>query len=89
MTGSAISIDDDQRGDDDFTVTDLTQQTTQTVRGGRRINPVFDSARLSAVIGGTVLLRAADTRLRQSTGSHLMTYGGVHGRSWDDGRRAR
>ena len=49
----AISIYYDQRGHDYFTATDLTQHTTQTVRlaaGG--INPVFDSARLSAVVGG-------------------------------------
>ena len=76
----AISIYYDQRGHDYFTATDLTQHTTQTVRlaaGG--INPVFDSARLSAVVGGTVPPPAADTRLWQFTGSHLTTYGGVHG----------
>ena len=43
------------------------------------INPVFDSARLSAVVGGTVPQPAADTRLWQFTGSHLTTYDGVHG----------
>ena len=76
----AISIYYDQRGHDYFTATDLTQHTTQTVRlkaGG--INPVFDRARLSAVVGGTVPPPAADTRLWQFTGSHLTTYGGVHG----------
>ena len=76
----AISIYYDQRGHDYFTATDLTQHTTQTVRlaaGG--INPVFDSARLSAVVGGTVPPPAADTRLWQFTGSHLTTYDGVHG----------
>ena len=76
----AISIYYDQHGHDYFTATDLTQHTTQTVRlaaGG--INPVFDSARLSAVVGGTVPAPAADTRLWQFTGSHLTTYGGVHG----------
>jgi hypothetical protein len=76
----AISIYYDQRGHDYFTATDLTQHTTQTVRlkaGG--INPVFDSARLSAVVGGTVPPPAADTRLWQFTGSHLTTYGGARG----------
>jgi hypothetical protein len=75
-----ISIYYDQRGRDYFTATDLTQHTTQTVRleaGG--INPVFDWARLSAVVGGTVPQPAADTRLWQFTGSHLTTYDGVHG----------
>ena len=75
-----ISIYYDQRGRDYFTATDLTQHTTQTVRleaGG--INPVFDWARLSAVVGGTVPQPAVDTRLWQFTGSHLTTYDGVHG----------
>jgi len=76
----AITIYYDQRGHDYFTATDLTQHTTQTVRleaGG--INPVFDSARLSAVVGGTVPPPAAGTRLWQFTGTHLTTYDGVHG----------
>ena len=76
----AISIYYDQRGHDYFTAADLTQHTTQTVRlaaGG--ISPVFDSARLSAVVGGTVPPPAAGTRLWQFTGSRLTTYDGVHG----------
>jgi hypothetical protein len=76
----AISIYYDLHGHDNFTATDLTQHTTQTVRlkaGG--INPVFDSARLSVVVGGTVPPPAADTRLWQFAGTRLTTYDGVHG----------
>jgi hypothetical protein len=76
----AISIYYDQRGHDYFTVADLTQHTTQTVRqsaGG--INPVFDRAGLYAVVGGTAPRPPADMGLWQFTGTHLTTYDGVHG----------
>ena len=76
-----VSVYYDRQGHNYFTATDLTQHTTQTIRGtlpgGMR--PVYDHAELDAAVSGEVAPPLADTRLWQFAGTRLTTYTGVHG----------
>jgi hypothetical protein len=76
-----VSVYYDRHGHDYFTVTDLTQHTTQTIRDTllTTMHPAYDHAELHAVVIGDVAPPAADTRLWHFTNSHLTTYSGVHG----------
>lgn len=76
-----VSVYYDRQGHLRLTAADLTQHTTQTIRGtlpgGMR--PAYDHAELEAAVTGDVAPPAADTRLWQFTGTRLTTYTGVHG----------
>jgi hypothetical protein len=72
-----LSIYYDRHGHDYFTVTDLTQHATQTVREAVPA-VVYDGAALLGEADG-VSPPPADIRQWQFTGSHLTTYTGAHG----------
>ena len=74
----ALTIYYDQHGHDYFTATDITRQTSQTVR----VNVgtvVYDLARLGASPASSTAPPAADIQLWQFAGSHVTTYSGDHG----------
>jgi hypothetical protein len=73
----AVSIYYDRHGHDYFTVTDLTQHATQTLREAVPA-VVYDGAGLLGEADG-VRPPPADVRQWQFTGSHLTTYTGAHG----------
>ncbi|MGZ6770596.1 MAG: hypothetical protein ACXVGK_10380 [Mycobacteriaceae bacterium] len=74
----AVSIYYDRKGHNYFTVSDLTQHTTQTVRitVGK---VVYDRALLGGIAAGGYTPPQADTRLWKFAGTRLTTYTGVHG----------
>jgi hypothetical protein len=76
-----VSVYYDRDGHNYLTATDLTQHTTQTIRGTlpAGMHPVYDHVELDAAVSGDVAPPAADTRLWQFTGTRLTTYTGVHG----------
>ena len=73
----ALSIYYDRHGHDYFTVTDLTQHVSQTVREPVPV-VVYDGAGLLGEADG-VTPPSADVRQWHFTSSHLTTYTGVHG----------
>jgi hypothetical protein len=74
----ALSIFYDRHGHDYYTATDITQGTSQTVRGDVS-SPVYTTAWLRGLRVSPVDPPPDDIRLWHFTGSRVTTYTGVHG----------